>query len=188
LLNVGNFTAQKREVMAVGQSWRPLWGVSGDHRSHWSKEKVNVCYGTHWSQGKLTGRRAISLPYNERLWLLGKVGGRYEGSVGTIKVIDRKKKSMFAMEPIGRWANWLVVGQFQSPSTGVLEVGQCRRSLWGVSGDHRSHWSKKKSVFAMEPIGRWANWLVVGQFQCPTPGGFGGWAMSAIAMRCQWGP
>jgi hypothetical protein len=25
---------------------------------------------------------------NERLWLLGKVGGRYDESVGTIEVID----------------------------------------------------------------------------------------------------
>jgi hypothetical protein len=104
-----------------------------------------ICYGTHWSLGKLTGRWAISVPNNRGLWVLGKVGGRYEGSVWTIKVIDWKKKSMFAMEPIGRWATWLVVGQFQCPSTGVMSVGQSRWSVWGVSGDQRSHWLKEKA-------------------------------------------
>jgi hypothetical protein len=42
---------------------------------------------------------------------LGKVGGRYDETVVTIQVIDWKKKSMFAMEHIGCWANWLVAMQ-----------------------------------------------------------------------------
>jgi hypothetical protein len=52
------------------------------------KEKLNVCYGTHWLLGKLTGCWANSLPNKERFWLLGKVGGRNDESVVTIEVID----------------------------------------------------------------------------------------------------
>jgi hypothetical protein len=49
------------------------------------KEKVNVCYGTHWL---MTGCYANSLVAYERLWLLGKVGGRYDESVVSIEIID----------------------------------------------------------------------------------------------------
>jgi hypothetical protein len=52
------------------------------------KEKVNVCYGTHWLLRKLSGCYANSLVAYDRLWLLGKVGGRYDESVVTIEVID----------------------------------------------------------------------------------------------------
>jgi hypothetical protein len=52
------------------------------------KEKVNVCYGTHWWLGKMTGCYANSLVAYERLWLLGKVGSRYDESVVTIEIID----------------------------------------------------------------------------------------------------
>jgi hypothetical protein len=65
------------------------------------KEKVNFCYGTHWLQGKFTGCYANSLVACKRLWLLGKVGRRYDEPVVTIEIIDRKKKSTFAMELIG---------------------------------------------------------------------------------------
>jgi hypothetical protein len=95
------FTGRLWEVMAVGQSRRSLGWVSGRYRSYWLKGKVNVCYGTHWLLSKFTDCYANSLDAYERLWLLGKVGGRYDESVVTIQVIDWKKKSMFAMELIG---------------------------------------------------------------------------------------
>jgi hypothetical protein len=52
------------------------------------EKKVNVCYGTHWLLGKLTGCYANILVAYERLWLFGNVGGSYGESVVTIEVID----------------------------------------------------------------------------------------------------
>jgi hypothetical protein len=52
------------------------------------KEKVNVCYETELGMVELTGCYANSLVAYKRLWLLGKVGGRYDETVVTIQVID----------------------------------------------------------------------------------------------------
>jgi hypothetical protein len=138
--------------------------VSGHHRRHWLKEKVNVCYGPHSFHSQLTGRWANSVPNNERLWVLGEDGGRYKGSVVTIEDIDWKKKSMFAMKPTRSIANWLVDWQIQCPTTRGYECWAKSAVAMNVSGHHRRHWLEEKvnvcygtHLFHSQLTGRWAN-------------------------------